>query len=110
MWRKRLEKTRSGPRWRKFRLSLSSSLPLYAYITTLLSSILVPIAMFALLVTPQAAAGFARLRELQANNFQLPPEWVANIQQWRLNLANTRVQKKWSAIFCKNWMLFSAMP
>ena len=94
IWRKRLEKTPGGPRWRKFRLSLSSSLPLYAYITTLLSSILIPIAMLALLVTPQAAAGFARLRELQANNFQLPPEWVANIQQWRLSLAEyPRVEK-----------------
>ncbi len=87
MWRKRLEKTSGGHRWRKFRLALSSSLPLYSYITVLLSSILVPIAMFALLVTPQAAAGFERLRELQANNFQLPPDWVANIQQWRQSLA-----------------------
>ena len=87
LWRKRLESTAGQVRWRKFRVALSSSLPLYTYIATLLSAILVPIAMLALLVTPQAAAGFERLRELQANNFQLPPEWVANIQQWRLSLA-----------------------
>lgn len=87
LWRKRLEKTRGGPRWRKFRIALSSSLPLYSYIAILLTSILVPIATLAILVTPQAASGFERLRELQANNFQLPPEWVANIQQWRQSLA-----------------------
>ena len=94
LWRKRLETTAGQIRWRKFRVALSSSLPLYAYIATLLSAILVPIATLALLVTPQAAAGFERLRELQANNFQLPPEWVANIQQWRQSLEEyPRVEK-----------------
>lgn len=86
-WRKRLEKSGGGPFWRRLRFSLSSSLPLYTYIATILSCILVPIATLALLVSPQAAAGFERLRELQAHNFQLPPEWVSNMQQWRQSLA-----------------------
>lgn len=53
----------------------------------ILAALITPIATLALLVTPQAAAGFSRLKELQANNFQLPPEWVATLQDWRMSLS-----------------------
>lgn len=65
-----------------------SRLPLLGYVATLLACLLTPVAALVLLVSPQAAAGFARLKELQANNFQVPPEWVANAQQWKMRLAD----------------------
>ena len=106
-WRKRLERGGNRTRWFGFMRALSSSLPLYAYITTIFSCIVIPIAMVVLLVSPQAAAGFARLRELQANNFQLPPEWVTNLQQWRQSLADyPRVEKMVSEFLQKLDALF----
>ncbi|WP_165069420.1 AI-2E family transporter [Desulfovibrio sp. ZJ200] len=93
-WRIRLERNRPDTLQRRLLLKLSRHAALYAYITTLLSAFFVPIAMLALLVSPQAAAGLVRLRELQANNFQIPPDWVEYIQQWRMSLAEyPRVEK-----------------
>ena len=68
-------------------MALSSYVPLGGYVTVLLSSLLAPVAVLALLVSPQAVAGLARLRELQANNFQLPPHWLEYIHAVRRSLA-----------------------
>ena len=85
-WRMQIERNTPDSRKRRTLLALSHSTPLYAYISMLVASLVVPVAVLVLLVSPQAAAGFTRLRELQANNFQLPLEWVAYIQEWRQGL------------------------
>ncbi|MCR5563779.1 MAG: AI-2E family transporter [Desulfovibrio sp.] len=54
--------------------------PMAAYIAALLIAVIIPISILILLVAPQAGMGLDRLRELQANNFQLPQEWVQYIQ------------------------------
>lgn len=102
IWRARLERRQPDSRKRRFLLRLSEHVPLYGYIAILFSCLLVPIAMLALLVSPQAAAGLARLRELQENNFQLPPEWVQQIQQWRQNLAEYPRLEKMANEFIHN--------
>lgn len=66
-------------RGRRFLIRFSHHMPLCGYIAAIFSGLFVPIAILALLVSPQAVAGLARLRELQANNFQLPPQWVEHI-------------------------------
>lgn len=94
VWRVRLERREPDSRKRRRLIGLSRHVPLWGYVTFIISSLFVPIAVLALLVSPQAVAGLARLRELQANNFQLPPQWVEHIQQWRLSLAEyPRIEK-----------------
>lgn len=85
-WRIKLERSEPHSRMRSTKLALSNVMPLYAYISMLVAALVVPVAVLVLLVSPQAAAGFTRLRELQANNFQLPLEWVNYIQEWRQSL------------------------
>lgn len=93
-WRIRLERKRPDTLTHRLLLKFSHHAALFAYIATIISAFFVPIATLALLVSPQAAAGLARLRELQANNFQMPPDWVQHIQQWRMSLAQyPRVEK-----------------
>jgi predicted PurR-regulated permease PerM len=76
------------------RLLLLRHMPVYIYTLSLLSAMLAPLAALALLVAPQASSGMARLRELQANHFQIPPEWLAPLQQWQSSLAEyPRVEK-----------------
>ena len=77
---------RGGWLYRGF-FHMSRSMPVTLYACGIVISICTPIAVFVLLVSPQIAGGVARLRELQANNFQLPPDWVAHIQGLRANLA-----------------------
>ena len=79
-WRVRLERREPDSRGRRFLIRFSHHMPLCGYIAAIFSGLFVPIAILALLVSPQAVAGLARLRELQANNFQLPPQWVEHIQ------------------------------
>lgn len=86
-WRFGLARRLPPSRHRSFLQGVAGIVPLGGYLLMLLSCMAIPIAILVLLVSPQAAAGFARLRELQANNFQLPPEWVANIQLWRDQIA-----------------------
>ncbi len=93
-WRVRLERRQPDSRKRRWLIGLSRHVPCWGDVTAVISSLLVPIAVLALLVSPQAAAGLARLRELQANNFQMPLHWVEYIQQWRLSLsAYPRIEK-----------------
>lgn len=86
-WRKHLEQTTPDSRGRRFLMAVSSYVPLGGYVAVILSSLLAPVAVLALLVSPQAVAGLARLRELQANNFQLPPHWLEYIHAVRRSLA-----------------------
>ena len=85
-WRARVLLRQQG--WlRKCLFRFSRSMPIVLYTTGIITCICTPIAVLVLLVSPQIAGGVARLRELQANNFQLPPEWVAHIQGLRSELA-----------------------
>jgi predicted PurR-regulated permease PerM len=68
--------------------------PLCIYMLSLLAAMLIPVATLFLLVAPQASSGMHRLRELQANHFQIPQEWLAPLQQWRSSLAEyPRIEK-----------------
>lgn len=87
IWRKRLEHDSPDSRRRRLLLALSSYLPLGGYVAVIISSLLTPVAVLVLLVSPQAVAGLARLRELQANNFQLPPHWLEYLHAVRRSLA-----------------------
>ena len=86
-WRKRLRLRHPG-RLGHIVISCSHRLPLYGYIVMIFSAVVIPISTLVLLVSPQVAGGLARLRELQANNFQLPPEWVMRFQELRHSLAD----------------------
>ena len=86
-WGRDLERAMPDTAWRRTLAGIVRHVPLYGYIAMLAAALLVPVAALVLLVSPQAAAGFVRLRELQANNFQMPPDWVAYIQEWRQSLA-----------------------
>lgn len=87
LWRQRLEARWSDSLQRRLLLAFYRHVPLGAYVVIILSSLLVPVAVLVLLVSPQAVAGLARLRELQANNFQIPPNWLEYIHAMRRNLA-----------------------
>ncbi|MDO5483934.1 MAG: AI-2E family transporter, partial [Desulfovibrionaceae bacterium] len=71
---------------RRFCLALISKIPVLGYIVLLVSALVIPVATLVLLVSPQAGAGLARLRELRENNFQLPPHWVQPIRELRDSL------------------------
>lgn len=86
-WRLHLEQASPDSRCRGLLLAVSRYVPLGGYVATIISSLLVPVSVLALLVSPQAVAGLARLRELQANNFQLPPHWLEYIHAMRRSLA-----------------------
>lgn len=94
-------------RLNRFLLATTYSTPIYGYISMILASVFTPIAVLVLLVSPQAGAGLARLRELQANNFQLPAEWVEQIQSWRTSLAEyPRIEKIFNELLQKVESLF----
>lgn len=82
-WRFHLSHNATPTKRGFFLQTLLKAVPLGGYLLMLFSCIAIPVAMLALLVSPQAAAGLARLKELQANKFQLPGEWISNIQSWR---------------------------
>ncbi|MDR3320536.1 MAG: AI-2E family transporter [Desulfovibrio sp.] len=85
-WSNKLRGT-SSPRLAAFQRALLRHMPLYGYTLALLACMTTPMAALILLVAPQASSGLERLRELQTNNFQIPPEWLAPLQQWRSILA-----------------------
>ncbi|MDR3362379.1 MAG: AI-2E family transporter [Desulfovibrio sp.] len=86
-WMARLKRDRRDGRMRRFLLSTARVAPVYGYTVFVIGVVLVPVAALVLLVSPQAVAGLARLRELRENNFQIPPEWVEYIRQGRESLA-----------------------
>lgn len=62
--------------------------PLTAYTVFIIASFLVPIGTLVVLVSPQAVAGLARLRELRASNFQIPQHWVDYLAKARRILSD----------------------
>ena len=93
-WRKDIRRHARQRRLTALRLLLLHHMPVYIYTLLLLSAMLVPLTALALLVAPQASSGMTRLRELQANHFQIPPEWLAPLQQWQSSLTEyPRVEK-----------------
>lgn len=80
--------------YRRFLYALSGITPWALYTSFLVFCLLAPVAILALLVSPQALAGYARLKELQANNLLLPPTWVEYFNDARAWLAEyPRVEK-----------------
>ena len=73
---------------RRLLLKLVRQIPLFGYALLIISVIIIPVATLILLVSPQVAGGLARLRELQENNFQLPPEWVKYFPTFEKKLAD----------------------
>ena len=100
-WRKRLRLRHPG-RLGHIVSSCSHRLPLYVYIVMIFSAVVIPISTLVLLVSPQVAGGLARQRELQANNFQLPPEWVMRFQELRHSLADYPKVDKMISEFLSN--------
>ncbi|MDR1776601.1 MAG: AI-2E family transporter [Desulfovibrio sp.] len=82
------------------KISLLRQLPIWAYTLTLIAAMATPLAALILLVAPQFSSGLARLRELQANNFQIPDDWLIPIRQWQSHLAEyPRVEKSFNDFF-----------
>lgn len=86
-WRKTIYKKNYPPRVKGTLLRLSNLMPISCYVCFLLFSFLIPLAILVSLVSPQAAAGLARLRQLRANNFQFPAEWVDYFHSLRETLS-----------------------
>lgn len=86
VWRRKIRASSMGGKRKDILLKLVNSYPLLTYTAFLFCSFMAPFAALALLVSPQAVAGLARLRELQASNFQLPLHWVEYIQNLRRTL------------------------
>ena len=66
---------------RRFCTACLRQQPMYGYIIFIISTLVIPVGTLVLLVSPQAAAGLARLRELRENNFQLPEHWQQSIRE-----------------------------
>lgn len=93
-WRRKLIKLQKPGRWQRMQISFSDWMPTLAYTISLIAAIFIPLAAVILLVSPQAMAGLARLRELRAQNFQLPPSWVEYFQSlWRHVQEYPRIEK-----------------
>ncbi|MBD5642122.1 MAG: AI-2E family transporter [Desulfovibrio sp.] len=86
-WRQKLSaKSRQTPADRAL-LRLAAIFPISAYALFILIAFFTPIATLILLVSPQAAAGLSRLRELREANFQMPAHWVEYIARIREEFA-----------------------
>lgn len=85
-WRQKLERMPRS-RWGNFLSRVSRHFPLLGYTVFLLAAFFTPILMLVLLVSPQAMSGLARLRELQASNFQIPAHWMEYIHSLRRSLS-----------------------
>lgn len=82
-WRQQLEEKLPDGRKRSFLLKCVSKFPILTYSLFIIFSFFTPFAVLALLVSPQAVSGLARLRELQASNFQIPPHWLEYLRSFR---------------------------
>lgn len=78
-WRRKLRKHPNQGRLVRLQLSASDWMPTVVYTISLISAIFVPLAIVVLLVSPQALSGLNRLRELRAQNFQLPASWAEHL-------------------------------
>lgn len=86
-FRKKMETRRPFNWWNRHLIFISRHFPLLGYVGSVLLAFFIPVAVLVYLVSPQAVSGLARLRELQANNFQLPPEWVEYFHSIRAFIA-----------------------
>lgn len=59
---------------------ISHCFPVVLYTSFIAGCLLLPVIIVAVLVSPQAVAGLARLRELKAANFQMPQSWLDAIE------------------------------
>lgn len=75
-WRRTLKSGDMNKKSNRFLFSCTFHFPLFTYISIIISCLLIPVGLLVVLVSPQAVAGFARLRELRASNFQLPPTFL----------------------------------
>lgn len=85
-WRRKHPQTQKNFARRCARLFMRA-MPWGAYTSFIFFCIFAPVAILALLVSPQALAGYTRLKELQANNLLLPPSWVEYFNEARAWLA-----------------------
>lgn len=74
-WRRKLIR-KKRTKMTAFLIHFSRWMPVMGFTTAIISSVFIPLAALALIVSPQAAAGLAYLRELRASNFKLPPSWL----------------------------------
>lgn len=86
-WRARMEQRKPLSKVMRLLFSASHIMPVTVYTCFIISCLLIPLATLALLVSPQAVAGYARLKQLQASNFQLPPAWLEYIESAKRTLA-----------------------
>jgi predicted PurR-regulated permease PerM len=88
VWRRSLERRTPTLVRRRVLIPLSRGAHIYAFAFAIVAMVTAPFAALVLLVSPQAAAGLQRLRQLQAQNFQIPPEWTVYIDQARAGLSD----------------------
>lgn len=86
-WRKALNARSPQTQIVRALYRLAGLFPVSAYTFFILCSFLAPIGALVVLVSPQAVAGLARLRELRAANFQMPPHWVEYLNRIRRGLS-----------------------
>lgn len=107
-WRRKLLKVQNPGRWDRMLIAISSWLPEAGYTCSLLCSIFIPVAVVVLLVSPQAMSGLARLRELRAKNFEMPPTWVDYFNSFRDYLGEyPRIEKLLNDAFANIDVLIS---
>lgn len=87
-WRKRLGAKGSQTQTTRALERLARIFPLTAYILFIMVSFLSPIAALVVLVSPQAASGLQKLRELRAANFQIPEHWLQYLGRMRHALSD----------------------
>ncbi|MDE5833352.1 MAG: AI-2E family transporter [Desulfovibrio sp.] len=78
-WRSSALVKTPASRWMRILAALARAMPVFAYSLFVCACLIIPVAALALLVSPQALAGYNKLRELQASNFKLPPSWTEHI-------------------------------
>ncbi len=92
--RRKLRKLPKPGRLTRICISVSYWYPTVGYAIFLISSISIPLTGVVLLVSPQAVSGLARLRELRAQNFQIPPSWVEYFHSfWKYVEEYPRIEK-----------------
>lgn len=82
-WRRQLRSKGLNTKWIRFIFGCTYHFPLLAYLSIIISCMVVPLVLLVVLVSPQAMAGIARLRELRANNFEMPPSFQQYIDDIR---------------------------
>lgn len=82
-WRRKLLKRRPLTRRDKVLASAVNFTPILLYALFAIASLAVPVTILVLLVAPQAADGLAKLQQLKASNFEIPPHWLEYINRFR---------------------------